>query len=158
MPLKDKEKRKEYMSSWQKTESGLKSTRINKWIYSGIICDDFNKFYDEIYLQTKTCNVCKVILTEDIKKNRCSTTKCLDHNHNITNRENIRYVCCSGCNSRIDRQKQINNTSGHKNISYNSRDNLWTFTKTHNKIKYIRNFKNKQHSLWYKFFILVCLK
>ena len=116
MPFKDKDKQKEFQRNWCrkryhedkeyrekikersskyiKTEKGKKNNRIKSWKEQGIIFSDYDLLYD-IFINTKYCDLCKVELTEDIRK---KTTRCLDHDHSITDCENIRNILCLSCN------------------------------------------------------------
>tara|TARA_R100000805_G_C3537929_1_gene54104 strand:+ start:202 stop:621 length:420 start_codon:yes stop_codon:yes gene_type:complete len=84
-------KRKEYLQS----ESGLKSTRISNWKRHGIITDDYEALYDH-YTKTSYCDFCRVELTYD--KKTTATTKCVDHDHTITDAPNFRNILCNLCN------------------------------------------------------------
>ena len=95
--LKNKEKIKEHMKEYYQTESGIKSYRINRWKARGIITDDYDAMYDH-YIQTSFCDECKIELTYD--KHITKTTKCLDHDHTITDRPNFRNILCHPCNIR----------------------------------------------------------
>ena len=53
--------------------------------------------------------------------------------------------------------KQINNTSGHKNICYYKRQNLWTFEKIINGKRYLKFFKTKIDALCYRYIIMLKL-
>ena len=89
--LENKEKRKKY----RQTPKGIKSRRIYDWKRHGVICDNWNALYDH-YLKTSYCDFCRCELTYD--KNTTATTKCLDHDHTITNRPNFRNILCNSCN------------------------------------------------------------
>ena len=95
MPHSDPEKAKEYRKKYYKSERGRKSTRINNWKRKGIIFSDYDLLYD-IYINTTHCDECKIKLTED--KIMKYTTRCLDHDHTITDCENVRSVLCNLCN------------------------------------------------------------
>tara|TARA_R110001592_G_scaffold203499_1_gene453226 strand:+ start:391 stop:900 length:510 start_codon:yes stop_codon:yes gene_type:complete len=101
---KDKvlQKKKEYydenkdkIREYQNTEHGWKLRRINSWKHQGIICDNWDALYDH-YLKTSFCDLCKVELTYD--KVSTATTKCVDHDHSITDRPNFRAILCVSCN------------------------------------------------------------
>ena len=94
--------KKEYMKRWNQTEVGKKSIRIANWKKRGIIFSDYDLLYD-IYINTEFCDLCKVKLTED--KTRTRTTRCLDHDHNIADCDNVRNVICHSCN--YDRWNQV---------------------------------------------------
>ena len=91
--INHKEKIKEY----NQTEKFKKSNRISQWKSRGILCFDFDLLYD-IFVSTTTCEFCEVEL--DTSRNRTSTTRCLDHDHSITDKFNIRGVLCHSCNRK----------------------------------------------------------
>ena len=80
---------------YNQTPEGIKNWRICKWREKGIICDNFDAMYDH-YLKTSYCDFCRVELTYD--KTTTATTKCLDHDHSITDRPNFRNILCNLCN------------------------------------------------------------
>ena len=117
MPI-DKEKKKEYMKEYNrlyrlnnkenikkyrddnkerqlrynKTEKGKKSMVIGNWRRWGILCFDWDLLYD-LFLKTTNCEFCNVELNTNTK-----TLKCLDHNHSIKDKFNVRGVLCLSCN------------------------------------------------------------
>ena len=104
--LKNKEKKKEYNKQYQfinkekikeynQTESRIKSKRITNWKQIGVISDDWDALYAH-YLKTSFCDFCNVELTYD--KHNTPTTKCLDHDHSITDSPNFRNILCNSCN------------------------------------------------------------
>ncbi len=97
--LKNKEKirkyRKQYDDRYYRTVKGKKNNRINKWKSRGVIFFDFD-LLNEIYINTTHCDLCNVKLTED--RWSTSTTRCLDHDHTITEYDNVRNVLCQSCN------------------------------------------------------------
>ena len=103
---KHKEKIKQRTKDWRKknpgkkkqydqSREGIKSRRISHWKQRGVICDNWNAMYDH-YTNTTYCDICRVELS--IKKERSATTKCLDHDHTITDRPNFRNILCHCCN------------------------------------------------------------
>jgi hypothetical protein len=114
MPHKDPEKRKQYRreyrkknkeklnkqdkeyyyKKYRKTESCRKSHRIARWKQQGILCFDYD-LLNELYLKTTHCEFCNCEL------NKCpKSRKCLDHDHTITDRFNVRGVLCNSCNAK----------------------------------------------------------
>ena len=94
---KNKKEIAQQKSEYSQTPQGIKSHRISQWKYKGVICDDFEALYDH-YTKTSYCDFCRVQLTYD--KNSTSTTKCLDHDHSITDRPNFRNILCHACNTK----------------------------------------------------------
>tara|TARA_R110000868_G_scaffold705_3_gene5086 strand:+ start:41 stop:427 length:387 start_codon:yes stop_codon:yes gene_type:complete len=109
---KNKEKAKEYAKqyrldnkeicdlrakNWNKNnpEARKKTRIISDWKKVGILCFDYNLLYD-IYLSTTKCENCDVELTTCGKTT--ITTRCLDHDHNINDKFNVRGILCWKCN------------------------------------------------------------
>ena len=123
MPLKDPEKQKEYVRKWRlknkermaktakeyyikneelykqyrQTNEAKKKNKILTWKRQGIMCFDFDLLYD-LFISTTNCEFCKIKLTID--RHNTSTTRCLDHDHNITDKINVRGVLCISCNNK----------------------------------------------------------
>ena len=89
------EKNKDILKEQRQTEKYKKSRRIRKWKSRGIIFFDYDLLYD-IYINTSHCDNCNCELTED--KLNTHTTRCLDHDHNITDYDNVRNILCNLCN------------------------------------------------------------
>jgi len=139
MPHKDPEARKIYKQS----ESYKKSVRISGWKRQGIIVEDWDTFHD-YFLSVTHCQMCKKELTTG---KRTHATRCADHDHNITDRPNVRYICCLSCNAN----DQSTNTSGEPNIFYIKREKRWMFKKTIQGKRHISpNFKTKEEAINYK--------
>tara|TARA_R110000850_G_C9576565_1_gene425621 strand:+ start:42 stop:464 length:423 start_codon:yes stop_codon:yes gene_type:complete len=73
-----------------------KQLTINRWKKYGIIDDDYDGLYDYFITQTN-CWICDKVYNKDIKYD----IRCLDHDHDITDDSNVRYICCSYCNRHI---------------------------------------------------------
>ena len=89
--LNNKEKRKEY----EQTDTRKNGNRISQWKKQGILCFDFDLLND-IFLSTTNCEFCNCILTTG--RYTTSTTRCLDHDHSINDKFNVRGVLCHACN------------------------------------------------------------
>ena len=95
-----KQRKKEYCAS----EEGKRSARITRWKGTGVKHPDFNELY-KIYVETKVCADCDVILVEGNKGNN---RKCLDHDHTTGL---FRNVVCNTCNMNrgvVDRLSALN--------------------------------------------------
>jgi len=114
MPWKDKEKQKEYhkeyqkrnkdkhaehMKKYQESPSGKRVHKIASWKFQGIIFFDYDLLYD-IFYETTNCDLCGVELIDGKKSN----SRCLDHDHRITDYDNVRYVLCHRCNNNHDKK------------------------------------------------------
>jgi len=93
--LKNKEKLLQQSREYYNTESCKKLKKICKWKQYGILCFDYNLLYD-LFLSTSKCEYCNCELTTD--RYNTSTTKCLDHDHTINDKFNVRGVLCNSCN------------------------------------------------------------
>ena len=149
MTDEQKEEQREKQSAYAKSPAGKKSNRISRWKRAGIVVPDnnWNKFYDE-YLSVEICQKkvsCNgAILTYD--KETTITTKVVDHDHNIINKTNVKFICCHVCNTNDN----LTNTSGHPNIY--KRDNKWIFSKNVNGITYTspQRYKNIDDAINFK--------
>jgi len=92
---KNREKLLEKRREYGQTEKGKKHRRINQWKLQGIIADNWDEVY-EWFMETGTCDICDCVLTTGTRNT--SSTKCLDHDHSITDSYNIRGVICHSCN------------------------------------------------------------
>tara|TARA_R110002096_G_scaffold39376_3_gene107806 strand:+ start:68 stop:523 length:456 start_codon:yes stop_codon:yes gene_type:complete len=149
MPFKDKEKAKQYAKQYYKqyeyiqTEKNLKKRIIRSWKSQGLIAD-YDIIYDR-YLNSEKCELCDRVY-------RNHKDKCMEHNH-ITCE--FRSICCRGCNGdMLDNKGQKH----LKNIYYHKRDNIYSYIKTYQKIKYHIDCENKQLALWVKFTHYLSLK
>jgi len=82
--------------------------------------------------------------------------RCVDHINRIRtdNRiENLRWATLS--ENQQNRTKQIDNTSGHKNIYYHKSSHGWAFSKMINKKETKKYFKSKIDCICYKFIFML---
>ena len=86
------ENRKAWTKQYRKTYNGIKSMRLGNWKSSGIIFDDFDWLYD-LYINCSKCDFCK----KDFKD---SYERCLDHDHDVHDYNNVRGILCRGCNTK----------------------------------------------------------
>ena len=92
--LDNKEKIKQY------NLDNPKSTIISNWKQQGIIVedDDWNGLY-EYFIKETNCWICNKVYNKDIVMDR----RCIDHDHDLLDEPNIRYICCNYCNLFIVR-------------------------------------------------------
>ena len=105
----------------------------------------------------KSCNIHRLVALHYI--DNPENKRAVDHINRIRddNRvENLRWATHS--ENGQNRTKQIDNTSGHKNISYHKQRHCWEFSKNINKKKINKNFKLKIDCLCYKFIIMLKIK
>ena len=81
----------------KKQQEQKKNKKIYSWKKQGIICNDWNSFYYK-FIQINYCECCYCELTSG--GNNKSNTRVLDHDHNITDKENIRNILCNSCNRK----------------------------------------------------------
>tara|TARA_R110001599_G_scaffold302279_1_gene507957 strand:- start:19 stop:549 length:531 start_codon:yes stop_codon:yes gene_type:complete len=102
---KIKARRKEYranyknkIAAYSKTLQCIKGTKISGWKRQGIIYDLEKLHY--LYMNTHRCWVCK-------NKFKSSRDKCADHDHDINNGDNFRFILCQTCNNKDRWRKYI---------------------------------------------------
>jgi len=136
---------KEAIKAYRQSPVAKKSNRICVWKRRGIIVEenDWNYFYD-LFLSTTNCQNCSKELTTG---KRSHSTKCVDHDHNINDKPNVRMICCHACNANDN----CKNTSGEPNIRYRKDANCWRFEKIIQGKRYNKTgFKTKQEAIDYK--------
>ena len=92
---KNKEKQSVYYRNYKHSKKGKKTVTIGQWKTQGILCFDWDLLYD-IFLSTDKCENCNVELTTS--RIATKTRKCLDHDHTINDKFNVRGVLCNSCN------------------------------------------------------------
>ena len=96
---KNKEQIRENNRKYSKTEKGKRKIKIKDWKSKGMICDDWDKFYDK-YISTSHCESCNL----EFGNERCNRRN-LDHQHSSGH---IRNIICHSCNSfRSKYDKQL---------------------------------------------------
>jgi len=137
-----KEERAAYDRLYNQTPAGKKSRRIRRWKHQGIISEDYDALYER-FMSTTHCENCSVLLTTGCGR----TGKCLDHDHDIKDRENVRAVLCNACNLN----DKCTNTSGVPNVSYDKRDKMWRYQKIVDRVQHQKTFKTKKEAIRYKY-------
>ena len=148
--LNNKDKLSKNHKAYNQTYKGIRRSRITTWKQTGIIIDDYHNYYDTVYMLATHCDKCHVEFSEEAKK---STTKNLDHDHQINDRPNVRNILCSACNSASNRQEMAtNNTSGHANIQI-TKWNTYEVRIMIRKKTTSKNFKTLSEAIEYRDFI-----
>ena len=143
------EKNRERDRAYRKTPAGKKYQRIRNWMRKGIIVDDWDTFHER-FINTTHCEKCDVLLTGGNPRTR--TTKCVDHDHDIKDRENVRAVLCHACNANDN----CKNTSGVPNVSYDKMQDRWEYQKMVNRVTHRKYFKTKADAIRYKYHYECC--
>jgi len=73
-----------------------KSYIIQNWKSQGIIDDDYDLLYD-VFIKETNCWICG----KDFNKDIVMDIRCLDHDHDITDDGNVRYILCGYCNLHV---------------------------------------------------------
>ena len=133
MPYKDRQ-----------SPAAKKVNRISRWKQQGIKCDDWDALHDR-FMSTSHCEKCDVELTGSNPRTR--TTKCVDHDHDIKDRENVRGILCHACNANDN----CKNTSGVPNVSFSTRDDCWLYQKSVNRVPHTKTFKTFEEAVCYKY-------
>jgi len=142
-----KEERAEQQRIYNQTPAGQKSHRISTWKYQGIISDDWDALHER-FIATTHCEKCNVLLTGGLSR----TGKCVDHDHDIKDRENVRGILCNVCNVN----DRCDNTSGVPNVSYHKPSDGWRYEKKLNGVRHQKYFKTKADAIRYKYHYECC--
>jgi len=88
--IKNKDRKQEIAKIWRVNNHNKES--IIRWKGYGIITDDWENVHD-IYMDTTNCNYCN-------KQFKNTLDRHLDHDHAITDSNNIRGILCRDCNTK----------------------------------------------------------
>lgn len=136
------------MRQYRASPKGHRRCMIADWKYVGLK-GDYDYIYDR-FMATTHCDLCQTLVTKGKKGGR---EKQMEHDHSTGQ---FRNVTCAKCNSqKTDRKIQIDNTSGHKGVSYQKRKNLWVYRKQIDGKTICKRKKNKIQLLCIKFAILI---
>ena len=89
-----REKENQYKKKYYQTPDGIKNRRIRKWVFRGVIHQNFDELYEK-FINTEHCELCSVKLTID--RYNTKTTRCLDHCHKTGE---VRNILCHSCNTK----------------------------------------------------------
>ena len=87
----NKEKVQAINKTWR--DNNRHKNRISQWKLRGIIDGDFDSL-NEVFEKETHCWICW-------KPYIGTRTKALDHDWDIKNDDNVRYICCKSCNSWV---------------------------------------------------------
>ena len=88
---KDKERIRENNRKYSQTGKGKRKIKIKDWRHKGMVCDDWDNFYDNVWLNATHCESCGLEFGRE-RTNRPN----LDHDHLSGH---IRNIICHSCNS-----------------------------------------------------------
>ena len=115
---------------------------IYNWKRRGVISEDFDKLYEN-HININNCQLCKVEFNNIIYNNK----RCLDHDHATGL---YRQTICNDCNRNFDRKANINNKTGHKNITFVNKTQRYLYQKKINNKRIQRSFKTLQDAIDFK--------
>jgi len=122
-----------------------KRNKIYDWKKYGVISNDFDKLYEK-HMSINNCQLCEVLFD----KNIICLRRTLDHDHSTGL---YRQTLCHKCNRGFDRKEckmRIDNTSGHKNISYCKSNKRYIYNKQIKGKKVQKYFKTLEEALIFK--------
>ena len=137
-----KEEKAERGREYDQTPAGKKRYRIKNWKRYGIISEDYDALYER-FMATTHCEKCDVLLTAGLSR----TGKCLDHDHDIKDRPNVRAVLCRACNNN----DMCTNTSGVPNVCYANNRDRWKYQMMVDGVRHVKAFKTKEEAIRYKY-------
>lgn len=115
-----------------------------QWKTRGIIFDKIGHTFEwwyETYIYAKNCSCCG-------KKFEICRDKCMEHDHNITDKFNVRGIVCQGCNSRTkDIKMKSNNKCGESNISFDKSRNKWALDIKRNGVKFRKRYETLEEAV-----------
>ena len=121
-----------------------KSDKRRGWKFSGIIFDDVGHTFEWWYIQyiyATHCSCCN-------KKFENTRNRHLEHNHDITDKFNVRGIVCIKCNNTTkDVKMKADNTSGERHISFSKRDKKWRFQIQRKDIKFQKYCETKEEAI-----------
>ena len=128
-------------AEWRKNNlQNYKSKQKYSWKKQGIIDADYDALY-EYLLNEKNCMIC----LKDYKNNR---DKQVDHDHSITDDDNVRYICCLRCNTTfLNEKNREDNTSGHIGIGWDKRRQCWRVRWQVDGKQISKSFKDKNDAI-----------
>ena len=91
-------KNAEKIKAYNQTAPRKKSKRLDDWKRRGLIHENMDELYTQ-YLNTLSCNVCKVEFTDKNKR-------CMDHDHSTGE---FRNILCNSCNVFDNWKKRVDN-------------------------------------------------
>jgi len=148
---KNKEKLRQQQKEWHKNnkEKILRSKMIKTWKRRGLICENYDQVY-QLWLDSTHCDKCGCQYTD-------KNVKSMDHCHTTGK---FRAIICNRCNmNMLDQTKPINNTSGHKNISYHKVRHQYTYEKKYyGKQIGSKRFKTLSDALCFKYIMLLRIR
>jgi hypothetical protein len=148
---KNKQRYKENSKKWKQNnkEKAKKSDTISDWKQKGLICDNYDQVY-QLWLDSTHCDKCGCQYTNKNHKDmeHCHTTGA------------FRGIVCHKCNlNMLDKTKPTNNTSGHKNVSYDKKRNKYKYQKIYyGKIIRNKRFETLSDALCYKYIMLLRIR
>tara|TARA_R110000772_G_C12925930_1_gene399081 strand:+ start:85 stop:486 length:402 start_codon:yes stop_codon:yes gene_type:complete len=116
-------------------------TRIANWKARGMIDDDFDDLYEYMLNETH-CMVC-------LKEYKNTKDRHVDHDHDIKDEPNVRYICCNICNTTF--LKEIPSVTNCRNILYHKANDKYYYRIQKDGVRhYSPYFNTKEEALQYE--------